>query len=76
MDEFQRQIGRAAIGNKAASGTEIIKELGEEHMSTGSPIVNTSADSVFQIAAHEDVIPLAELYRICEIARAHSAGPV
>ena len=53
MREFERRIGRSAIGNKAASGTEIIKELGEEHMRTGSPIVYTSADSVFQIAAHE-----------------------
>jgi len=75
MDEFERQIGRSAIGNKAASGTEIIKELGEEHMRTGSPIVYTSADSVFQIAAHEDVIPLWELYRICEIARDILRGP-
>lgn len=69
MDEFARRTGRTAIGNKSASGTEILKELGEEHMRTGSPIVYTSADSVFQIAAHEDVIPLSELYRICEIAR-------
>src|SRR6267154_3600145 len=69
MDEFERQAGRAAIGNKAASGTEIIKELGEEHMRTGSPIVYTSADSVFQIAAHEEVIPLWELYKLCETAR-------
>jgi phosphopentomutase len=69
MDEFERQIGRRSLGNKAASGTEIIKELGEEHMRSGSPIVYTSADSVFQVAAHEEVIPLGELYRICEIAR-------
>ena len=75
MDEFEKQIGRSAIGNKAASGTEIIKELGEEHMRTGSPIVYTSADSVFQIAAHEEVIPLWELYRMCEIARAILRGP-
>ena len=74
MDPFERETGRKAIGNKAASGTEIIKELGEEHMRTGSPIVYTSADSVFQIAAHEDVIPIPELYRICEIARAFCAG--
>ena len=67
--EFEDKIGRASLGNKAASGTEIIKELGEEHIRTGSPIVYTSADSVFQIAAHEDVIPLWELYKICEIAR-------
>lgn len=75
MSEFERQTGRSAIGNKAASGTEIIEELGEEHMRTGSPIVYTSADSVFQIAAHEDVIPLWELYRMCEIARDILRGP-
>jgi phosphopentomutase len=69
MDVFEAQIGRKTIGNKAASGTEIIKELGEEHVRTGKPIVYTSGDSVFQIAAHEDVIPIAELYRMCEIAR-------
>ena len=69
MDEFERRIGRATLGNKAASGTEIIEELGEEHMRTGSPIVYTSADSVFQVAAHEEVIPLYELYKICETAR-------
>lgn len=75
MEEFEGQTGRSAIGNKAASGTEIIKELGEEHMRTGSPIVYTSADSVFQIAAHEEVIPLWELYRMCEIARDILRGP-
>src|SRR6204780_876487 len=69
MHEFETRIGRGTLGNYAASGTEIIKELGEEHVRTGSPIVYTSADSVFQIAAHEDVIPLWELYRMCEIAR-------
>lgn len=69
MQEFESRIGRTAIGNCAASGTEIIKELGEEHMRTGSPIVYTSADSVFQVAAHEEVIPLWELYKICETAR-------
>jgi phosphopentomutase len=69
LDPFEAQIGRKTIGNKPASGTEIIKELGEEHVHTGKPIVYTSGDSVFQIAAHEDVIPIAELYRICEIAR-------
>src|SRR5262249_41738628 len=69
MKEFESRIGRPAIGNKAASGTEIIKELGEEHIRTGSPIVYTSADSVFQVAAHEEVIPLWELYKICETAR-------
>jgi phosphopentomutase len=66
---FEKQIGRKTIGNKPASGTEIIKELGNEHVRTGKPIVYTSGDSVFQIAAHEDVIPIAELYRVCEIAR-------
>ncbi len=75
MDEFERRIGRRALGNKAASGTEIIRELGREHMRTGSPIVYTSADSVFQIAAHEEVIPLPELYRICETAREILRGP-
>jgi phosphopentomutase len=66
--EFERRIGRAILGNYAASGTVIIDELGAEHVRTGRPIVYTSADSVFQIAAHEDVIPVPELYRICEIA--------
>ena len=66
--EFEAQIGRPTIGNYAASGTVIIDELGPEHMRTGHPIVYTSADSVFQIAAHEEVIPIPELYRICEIA--------
>ncbi|KEO82391.1 phosphopentomutase [Tumebacillus flagellatus] len=69
MDEFERQIGRKTLGNKPASGTEIIKELGDEHVRTGYPIVYTSADSVFQIAAHEEVIPLEELYKMCHIAR-------
>jgi phosphopentomutase len=73
--EFERLIGRKTIGNKPASGTEIIKELGQEHVRTGKPIVYTSGDSVFQIAAHEDVIPIAELYRICEIARKLLDGP-
>ena len=75
MNEFEARIGRATLGNKAASGTEIIKELGEEHMRTGSPIVYTSADSVFQVAAHEEVIPLFELYKICETARDLLRGP-
>jgi phosphopentomutase len=66
--EFERRIGRKTLGNTVASGTVIIEELGAEHMRTGSPIVYTSADSVFQIAAHEDVIPVPELYRQCEIA--------
>jgi phosphopentomutase len=73
--EFERLIGRRTLGNKPASGTEIIKELGEEHVRTGFPIVYTSGDSVFQIATHEDVIPIAELYRICEIARKLLDGP-
>lgn len=73
--EFERRIGRRTLGNKPASGTEIIKELGEEHVRTGWPIVYTSGDSVFQIAAHEEVIPIAELYRECEIARALLDGP-
>jgi len=67
--QFEAAIGRKTLGNKPASGTEIIKELGEEHVRTGWPIVYTSGDSVFQIAAHEAVIPVAELYRMCEIAR-------
>jgi phosphopentomutase len=75
MEEFERRIGRASLGNKAASGTEIIKELGPEHMRTGSPIVYTSADSVFQVAAHEEVIPLWEQYKICETARDILRGP-
>jgi len=75
MREFERRIGRCTLGNKAASGTEIIKELGEEHMRTGWPIVYTSADSVFQVAAHEEVIPLDELYRMCETAREMLRGP-
>jgi phosphopentomutase len=69
MREFETRIARRSLGNKVASGTEIIKELGAEHMRTGSPIVYTSADSVFQVAAHEEVIPLWELYKICETAR-------
>ena len=69
MQAFEDRIGRGTLGNKAASGTEIITELGDEHVRTGSPIIYTSADSVFQIAAHEEVIPLWELYKICEIAR-------
>jgi len=66
--EFERRIGRKTLGNTVASGTVIIEELGPEHVRTGCPIVYTSADSVFQIAAHEDVIPVPELYRQCEIA--------
>jgi phosphopentomutase len=75
IGEFERQIGRHTLGNKPASGTEIIKELGEEHVRTGSPIVYTSGDSVFQIAAHEEVVPLAELYSMCEVARSLLDGP-
>ena len=75
LDPFKSAIGRAVLGNKAASGTEIIKEFGAEHMKTLNPIVYTSADSVFQVAAHEKVIPLAELYRICKIARKILDGP-
>ena len=75
LDEFERRIGRSTLGNCPASGTEIIKQLGAEHVHTGSPIVYTSADSVFQIAAHEEVIPLWELYRMCEIAREILRGP-
>ncbi|HEV2288736.1 MAG TPA: phosphopentomutase [Candidatus Acidoferrales bacterium] len=75
MEKFERAIGRKTIGNKPASGTEIIKELGEEHQRTGFPIVYTSGDSVFQIAAHEDTIPIAELYKMCEIARKLLDGP-
>jgi len=67
--EFEQRIGRKVLGNKVASGTAIIEELGEEHMRTGDVIVYTSADSVFQVAAHEEVVPLEELYRICQIAR-------
>ena len=68
MRAFEKRIRRGTIGNKAASGTAIIEELGPEHVRTGKPIVYTSVDSVFQIAAHEDVVPLAELYRYCGIA--------
>jgi phosphopentomutase len=64
---FEERIGRKVLGNKAASGTEILKELGEEHVRTGSPILYTSGDSVFQVAAHEDVIPVEDLYRICRV---------
>ncbi|MEK4790670.1 MULTISPECIES: phosphopentomutase [Bacillus] len=69
LNELKEKTGRGIIGNKPASGTEILDELGEEHMKTGDLIVYTSADSVLQIAAHEEVVPLDELYRICEIAR-------
>jgi phosphopentomutase len=69
MEEFEQAIGRRTLGNFPASGTEIIRLLGEEHIQTGWPIVYTSGDSVFQIAAHEEVIAVEELYRYCEIAR-------
>jgi phosphopentomutase len=75
IDEFERRIGRQTLGNRPASGTEIIKELGAEHVRTGFPIVYTSGDSVFQVAAHEDVIGVPELYRMCEIARSLLDGP-
>ncbi|MGL5651903.1 MAG: phosphopentomutase [Paraclostridium sp.] len=69
IDEFERKTNRKVIGNKPASGTAILDELGEQQMKTGEVIVYTSADSVFQIAAHEEIIPLDELYKMCEIAR-------
>lgn len=69
MDAFTRETGYGFLGNEAASGTEIIERLGEEHMKTGKPIVYTSADSVFQIAAHESIIPLEDLYKMCQITR-------
>lgn len=69
IEEFENKIGRKIIGNYASSGTAILDELGEKHMETGMPIIYTSADSVFQIAAHEDIISLDELYKMCEIAR-------
>ena len=68
IEPFETRIGRRTLGNVVASGTEIIDRLGVEHVQTGKPIVYTSADSVFQVAAHEDVIPVSELYRMCEIA--------
>jgi phosphopentomutase len=81
MLRFEQAIGRGTLGNFPASGTEIIKQLGEEHVKSGRPIVYTSGDSVFQVAAHEDVIGVEELYRICRIAREmlqgeHRAGRV
>lgn len=75
MDAFETEIGRSSLGNYPASGTEIIEKLGDAHVRTGAPIVYTSADSVFQIAAHEEVIPLPELYRICHVAREILQGP-
>lgn len=69
IDEFENKIGTKTLGNYAASGTVIIQDLGNEHIKTGYPIVYTSADSVFQIAAHEDIVPVEKLYKYCEIAR-------
>ncbi|MCK8816596.1 phosphopentomutase [Natroniella sulfidigena] len=69
MEEFHQAIGKGSLGNKPASGTVIIEELGEKHLETAKPIVYTSADSVFQIAAHEDIIPIEELYDMCQKAR-------
>ena len=74
IERFEQAVGRGTIGNKPASGTAILDELGEEHIRTGKLIVYTSADSVFQIAANEDVVPLSELYRYCEIAREMLVG--
>jgi phosphopentomutase len=76
IDEFRRATGRGVLGNKPASGTEVIKELGERHVETGDLIVYTSQDSVFQIAAHEEIIPVEELYRCCEAARRILVPPV
>ena len=75
IEEFAARTGLEPIGNVAASGTEIIERLGEEHIRTGRPIVYTSADSVFQIAAHVDVIPLERLYEVCRVAREILRGP-
>ena len=74
MDRFEAEIRRGTLGNYPASGTVILDELGAEHMATGKPIIYTSGDSVFQIAAHEDIIPVEELYRMCHIARAILRG--
>jgi phosphopentomutase len=74
IEPFEKAIGRKVLGNKPASGTEIIKELGEEHVQTGRPIVYTSADSVFQIATHEEVVPLDQLYAWCRTAREMLTG--
>ncbi|NLJ89116.1 MAG: phosphopentomutase [Epulopiscium sp.] len=74
IEAFEKKTGLKAMGNKVASGTEIIDELGEEHIKTGNPIVYTSADSVFQIAAHEEIIPIERLYEICSISRKILSG--
>lgn len=75
VERFESKIGRKILGNKPASGTEIIKELGDEHVQTGNPIVYTSADSVFQIACHEDIVPVEQLYEWCAIAREMLVAP-
>ena len=75
LDPFEEAIGRTVLCNAPASGTAVIAELGDEHVRTGRPIVYTSADSVFQIACHEDVVPVPELYRWCEVARGILQGP-
>ena len=75
LSAFTARTGRGVLGNKAASGTGIVAEFGEEHQRTGKWIVYTSADSVFQIAAHEDTVPLAELYRACQVAREILVAP-
>ncbi|GAB4344641.1 MAG: phosphopentomutase [Candidatus Abyssubacteria bacterium] len=75
IERFEHAVGRKVIGNRPASGTQIIEELGPRQLRTGELIVYTSADSVFQVAAHTDVVPLDELYRICEVAREMLAGP-
>jgi phosphopentomutase len=75
IEPFEASIGRKVLGNKPASGTEIIKELGEEHIETGKPIVYTSADSVFQIATNEEVVPIGDLYAMCETARRLLVAP-
>jgi phosphopentomutase len=75
MEPFEKAVGVEALGNVAASGTEIIERLGRQHMATGKPIVYTSADSVFQIAAHVDVVPVERLYEMCEVARRILRGP-
>ncbi len=74
IEKFEGAIGRKTLGNVVASGTAIIEELGEEHVTTGYPIIYTSADSVFQIAAHEEIIPLEQLYQMCHIAREQLTG--
>ncbi len=74
IGEYEKRIGRKILANTVASGTEIINEYGDEHVRTGFPIIYTSADSVFQVAAHEEVVPLSELYKFCEIAREMLVG--